>query len=40
MPHAAVVPATVEQRRTDISYEEMGLLPRRPRPLPAGLHAP
>jgi iron complex transport system substrate-binding protein len=26
MPHAAVVPPTVEQRRTDISYEEMGLL--------------
>lgn len=26
MPHATVVPATVEERRTDISYEEMGLL--------------
>lgn len=26
LAHAAVVPATVEQRRTDISYEEMGLL--------------
>lgn len=26
MPHAAVVPETVAQRRTDISYEEMGLL--------------
>lgn len=26
MPHAAVVPSTVEERRTDISYEEMGLL--------------
>lgn len=26
MPHAAVVPASVAERRTDISYEEMGLL--------------
>lgn len=26
LTHATVVPATVEQRRTDISYEEMGLL--------------
>lgn len=26
MPHAAVVPPTVAERRTDISYEEMGLL--------------
>jgi iron complex transport system substrate-binding protein len=26
MPHASAVPATVEERRTDISYEEMGLL--------------
>lgn len=26
MPHASVVPPTVAERRTDISYEEMGLL--------------
>jgi len=26
MPHASIVPATVDERRTDISYEEMGLL--------------
>lgn len=26
MPLASIVPATVETRRTDISYEEIGLL--------------